>query len=1129
MKKNEKLKFNEGVMSRSKIWLTMKLTVFLLTLNLLQISASVFSQNTSFVIEDKNLSLSEVLMEIENQTSYRFVYRDNFIKENKVDNKFSGKTSVEDFLDDVANDMGLEYWILDNNLVVITTKDGVNLNQEITISGVVTDSEGNLMPGVNIIEKGTNNGTVSNLNGEYTITVGSPTAILTFSFVGYLSEEVEVGAQTQLNISLIEDIQSLDEVVVIGYGTTTRRNFTGAVSNVSISNSPLSQIQTTSALELLNGVTSGVQLSQSGEAGQSANILVRGQRSIGSLSDEEEDIERDNLAANPLIVLDGVIFHGHIESIDPGIIENISVLKDATSLAAYGSQAANGVIMITTKQGAVGKPVINVRTSATFVTPNYRPDMRDGDGYIELMNARTKSAGPGDWMTELEAANYAAGKSTDWYDMITRTGVTQNYSADVSGGTERVRYLVGAMYNDQESFVIGDDYQRTSFNAKIDSKINDYISIGANFNQGFMEANGVRPYYNGAVTMSPWASPYLSDGVTLRKYPDGKENTSENPLWDYSQGGDSQTLKKSTLLGGNLDITLPWIEGLSYKLTGSYSVNSTNIKEFTHETNWVNISLGEDAYTAAEYANYLTDANGSIENEESKYYTFDNILNYTRDIAKNYFNATLVYTRSHRVTDGSLLSGSDFTGLGNTSLGTYGLPNAGVRNFETTYIEKSDVAYLGRLIYSYDGTYQISASVRRDGSSVFGTENKWGVFPAVGVAWTASNEQFIKNMNFFDYLKLKFSYGKNGSQALSPYGTLSQLLMGRGGEQIYLFGENYYYGQILDVLGNAALAWETTKSFNTGFETDILGKRLHLELDVYKSETTDQIFNRTIPVMGAGITTQNSTMGQVDNWGIEVNATSVNMRKENFSWNSNLVFSLNRNKLVEIDGSGNDLINADVPIYYSLFLNKSLGAIYGYEWIGVVQEDDTEYIAANSAQLGDAMYADLDGDGEITSADRKVLGYQKENFRLSLSNTLTYKNLQLYFLLNGVFSGGDYGLASNSGAYQSFDGFAVRNQLDHPFWTEENPSDTYLRNDYFNSERFLGLQKYTFIRLQNVSLTYNLSSLVEDWNINSLSVYVAGKNLGFWAPDWEFSDPEVRSWESAQLQRQVTFGVNIGF
>jgi hypothetical protein len=320
------------------------------------------------------------------------------------------------------------------------------------------------------------------------------------------------------------------------------------------------------------------------------------------------------------------------------------------------------------------------------------------------------------------------------------------------------------------------------------------------------------------------------------------------------------------------------------------------------------------------------------------------------------------------------------------------------------------------------------------------------------------------------------------------------------------------------------LAWETTNSFNAGIETDLFGKRIHFEADVYKSETTDQIFSRTIPVMGAGITTQQSTMGQVDNWGIEIDASTVNVSRANFTWRSGLVFSLNRNKLVEIDGSGRDFVDNN------LFLGKSLGAIYGYKWIGVVQASDTEYIAANGAVPGDAMYANVDGsaDNRITITDRTILGYSKESFRMSLTNNLSYKKFSLYVMLNGIFSGGDYGVARNNDAYLSFGGWAVRNALDHPYWTAENPSDVYPRNDYYDS-KFIAVQKYTFIRLQDVNLSYDLTSVVKKWGLNSMSIYLAGKNLAFWAPHWEFSDPQVRSYSSAQLQRQFTLGINVGF
>ena len=311
--------------------------------------------------------------------------------------------------------------------------------------------------------------------------------------------------------------------------------------------------------------------------------------------------------------------------------------------------------------------------------------------------------------------------------------------------------------------------------------------------------------------------------------------------------------------------------------------------------------------------------------------------------------------------DSYTTSASDFSAVGNTNLGFYGLNLGAVQKYNSiNYSLHNDIGYLARAIYAYRNTYHVNLSVRRDGSSVFGSENKWGIFPAAGVAWTVSNEPFFK-VKAVDNLKLKLSWGKNGNQSLSPYGTLSTMSVGKSGNISSFFNENVYWGQSVSALGNSALGWETTTSFNYGIEGDFLKERIHLEVNGYKSKTTNQIFTRDVPVMGSGITSQKATMGRVDNWGIEADLTTTNIRKKNFSWTTSVTFSMNRNKLVDLYGNGED----DVP--NSLFLGKSLGAIYGYKWIGIVQETDTDYMAANGSKPGDAMYANLDG-----SADGKM-------------------------------------------------------------------------------------------------------------------------------------------------------------
>lgn len=988
--------------------------------------------------------------------------------------------------------------------------------QQVVVTGTVTDATaGDALPGVTIQVQGTMTGAISQADGTYSVNVPGGSNVLVFSFVGYTTQEITIDGRSVIDVAMVEEVTALEEVIVVGYGVTTRRYFTGSVTTLDMEDSPVANITSTNVLDRLRGLTSGVTLSQSGEAGSDPRMQVRGQRSITN-------------PGEPMVVLDGVIFRGSLSDIDPSIISSVQVLKDASSLAAYGSQAADGVIMVTTKRGKLGKPMFSLNSYVALSRPNFRPDMRDPQQYIELMNARTGiplDAEP-TWMNTLQWDNYEAGKTTDWYDYITQTGVLQNYSFNVSGGSENINYLAGASRTLEESFIKGDRYKRSTFTVKVSTDINDYIAVGATLNQSFNTSLGVRPNYGAAVTLTPYGSPTLSDGKTMRLYVDDQETTTQNPMWNVENGRDSEEKGKATVIGGEITIKAPWIEGLSYKLTGSYRHSNSTSLNFTHETNFVNLGLHEDAYTTAEFDKFLDQASGSIAESRGRSWVLDNIITYNRDIGSHYINATLVYTRDSRLNEGVTSSGSDFSGIGNTNLGVYGLNNAATQTISSISSSKENVVgYLGRINYAFRNTYHINASVRRDGSSTFGEGKKWGVFPAVGLAYTISNEGFMRNVAWLNNLKLKASWGKNGTASLNPYGTLSTMRMGIAGRMPYLFDNAPIYAQELSQLGNPLLAWTTTESFNFGFESDFLNRRVHLEIDVYKSKTTDQTFNRTIPVMTNGQTSQTSTMGRVDNTGIEAVLNTTNLQQGNFTWTSGVIFTLNRNKLVELYGDGQD----DIP--NSLFLDKSLGAIYGYRWIGIVQEDDTEYIAANGAAPGDAMYANVDGDagGVITSADREILGYDKENFRMSMTHTLNYKNLQLYILINGVFGGGGYGLNRNNMAYLSYEGYQNRNTLDHPFWTEEDPSDTY-PSVWYSDAKFAALQSYGFVRLQDVNLSYSIpSQLIQKVRINSVKVYVSGRNLWFYAKEWTGSDPEVRNYSRAQLQRTFTFGINVGF
>lgn len=984
------------------------------------------------------------------------------------------------------------------------------------VTGKVVDANGEPLIGVGVLVKGTTTGAATDLDGAFELNVPEG-AVLEISAIGYTSQEITVGDKTTLEITLQDDTEMLEGTVVIGYGTVKRTNFTGSVSTYNVGESPVSNVPKTNAMEMLRGLAPGLSMSQSGIAGAAPNIQVRGQKSISASMDPS--------VAQPLIVLDGVIFKGSINDIDPTTIESMSVMKDATSLASYGSQAANGVIMITSKKGTAGKPMINFRGSVSMVEQNYKPNLRNGQQYIDLINARQGNpAGTTSWMSDLELANYKAGKETDWIDYVSQKGIQQEYALNVSGGTadRSLNYLFGASRSDNTNFIKGNEFIRTTITARVNATINKYISTGINFNWADIRDDGVRPSYTRF--FSPYGEPEMPDGSRRKFIIGAGQETALNPLWNVFEGVDAQMRGVSSTIGGNVDVKIPWVEGLSYKITGNYTVRNNENRRFTHERNLIQPTDTE--FNTATYDKYLAQANGYINHSKNVSWVLDNILTYTRDLGEHYINATLVYTRDYSKAEASQFTGLDFAGLGNTTLGFYGLANATTQTINSiSYTLHTDVGFLGRVNYSYKNKYHFNASLRRDGSSVFGSDNKWGNFPAVGVAWTASDEPWLK-IPKVDYLKVKLSWGKNGNQSLQPYGTLSRMAMGRSGGFTGYFDGQPIFGEAMTTLGNPTLGWETTTSWNGGFEADLFQRMFHWELDAYTSSTTDQIFNRKIPVIGAGMTSQSATMGQVDNWGIESSLRANIIRTQDISWDATLNFTLNRNKLVKLYGGKDE----EDDITNGLFIGKSLGAIYGYEYAGVVQKTDTEFMAKNGRTPGDIMEKDLDGDGVITPADRKILGYNKEAFRMSLNTNFRWKNWNLYLMFNGVFSGGKYGKAQNNNAVLSYsEGMMYLNTVNHPYWTEENPSDFYPKA--WNAAGSLNyLQSYGFVRLQDANLSYSVpENIVKKVGIAGLQVYVSGSNLFFIAPHWKYSDPEVRSFQSAQLRRTYTIGLNVRF
>lgn len=998
-------------------------------------------------------------------------------------------------------------------------------SQKHQITGVVKDANGEAVIGASVVEKGTTNGIMTDMDGNFTLSVKSGSFIV-ISSVGYKKLQLSTDSKSNFNVMLEEDSKTLNEVVVVGYGTEKMKNITGSITTVKVSDSPLSIVPSTDAMSILKGTIPGINISQEQGAGQSPSLLIRGQRSV-------------NGNTSPLIVLDGVIFMGDMRDIDPNTIDKVTVLKDATSVAAYGSRAANGVIMITTKTGQQGKPVINFKSSYGFSKVINQAKVLSPSNWIKkvnLLEGLAEDADPSSWMSDFELENYKAGRTVNWQDVSERTGSILNNSLSISGAGEKMNYYLSTSYDKTEGVLIGDDYNRKSFNSNLTTHITDWLEVGANTEFSYNDYSGPTNYdiYE-AIRLTPYGRVYRDNDKAkgIEKFPATEGIYRINPLWNVKSGTiDDHDVYYNYILNGHALVKCPWIEGLSYRLNYSYTANFIERDYFTHEGNYVAEGTSDNRYSNTILSGYLAESNGYSARTKDIAWVWDNIINYDHNFGKHHVAATFVYTRDSYKYYYKKMTGSDFSQLGNTELGYNGLSYAATQKIASiNNTVRNNIGYLGRINYDYNDTYHLTASIRRDGSSVFGANKKWGYFPAVGVAWTASNEKFMKSISLINYLKLKFSIGTNGNQSLNPYSTLSTISLGQNGGYGYPFGNTstVSWGQRVTSLGNPDLGWEKTLAFDGGFDLTILQNRISLNMDAYKSKTTNQIFSKTIPVMASGITTINATMGQVNNWGVEFTLTTQNIKNKDFEWTSSLIYYLNRNKLVNLYGDGkSDITN-------SLFLNRSLGAIYGYKPVGIVQSSgDEKYISANGAVAGDVKFWDRDGNGTITSNDRCILGYSKENFRMSLNNTIRYKNFELYTLFTGVFGGGGYYKAVNIYAYRTASDVVYDNNFDHGWWTSENASKKYPRINYTDG-RYTPVQSMAFVRLQNLSISYDVkSNWIRKMNIQNLRLYAAGTNL-FTITGWTGGDPETGQTLGSgysygyPLSATYSFGVSLTF
>lgn len=1055
------------------------------------LTTSVFAQVT---VNVKQQTIKQALRAIEKTTDYRFFYSNQLPDLNKTVSFEVNDQSIDATLAKLLNGTGLVYEKREDNQIYLAAgKTGTATPVKIT--GTIVDDNNEPVIGANVSIKGTTTGTITDMDGKFSLEASKGMTLL-ISYIGFETQEVTIGNQTTYKIRLSEDSQALDEVVVIGYGTQNRQAITGSISKAKLETYNI--VPTNNVLETIKGSMPGLNIGGTNTAGGTPSFSIRGQNST-RVKVNEDDIDGNN----PLIVVDGAIFNGDLSDIPSDDIESFTVLKDASAAAVYGSRSANGVVLIQTKRGRSndGKPTFNVNLSYGISNEMKRLKVYDAPGYLQrMLDIRSLNGMEADpnkipyYLEVEEKKNYEATADhrptlKDPYDMFRQNAYDLKANVSISNSSDLASYYISANMTDQKGVLMNDSYKNFSGRINIDTHLTDWLKIGIKSNYSIRDLSGSAPKMEQATHFSPFASIYDENGDYLQ-FP--QTTTSfQSPYWSMH----TSDTEKYNNLGAILDATIkvPWIKGLSYSMV--YSNNLRWSQNYYFDNEFTTEGLGK---------------NGKGERKLNNDYNMllDNMIKYNNTFAgKHNVDVTLLYSRERNTWEQTKAYAENFD---NTILGDNSLQDGKNQRTTTSAGESGAIGMMARATYTFDNRYSLTGAVRRDGYSAFSVSKKWGTFASGGVNWNISNEAFMKPVKFVDNLALRLSYGSNGNQSISPYSTLARVATDK---YIFAGDPSYSITQYIKSFALKNLGWETTTGFNFGLDFAVLNNRLSGSIDAYATNTTDLLFNLTLPGI-SGKTSMLSNVGKIRNKGVEINLHSLNIESGDFSWTSDFAFSLNRNKVVSIYGDDNDGDGKEDDLISSgYFIGKSLGTLYKYKVDGMWQQSDVDNgMIMEGMRPGDYKLVDVDGDGKITSdKDRQFVGNTNPNFRWSLTNTLNYKEFSLMVYFNSVWGGNGYYLSEKNTPYN--DGYANNPNINHPvydYWTPENTDAKYPRSDYKNAA-YQGI-KYidrSFIKLQKVALSYDLSRFVKPAGFNNMILSVSADNLFTFAPHWDGLDPET--------------------
>lgn len=968
-----------------------------------------------------------------------------------------------------------------------------------SVKGRVT-AGGTAISDATVQVKGTDLATVTDANGQFTLNAPQ-NSTLVISHVGYETFEVAVGNHAEIEVQLKGAEGIMNEVVVVGYGSQKRSDITGAVS--SVPKTRLTQLPVTNLLHAIEGSVAGVNVTQTSSVpGSSASALIRGQNSISATT-------------GPYLVVDGIPFSktgGGTNDINTNDIASIEILKDASATAIYGVNGANGVILITTKRGLTGKPVIRYNAYMGFDNIAHQLDPLSPADYVQKYadyKAQVPTAPQTVLPNNFEIANYNAGKTVDWLSEATQQGIIQDHNLSVSGGTKDIRYYLSGDYLKQKGAVRGYQYHRVSIRSNLDINVTDFLTVGASLYYANNNYDGGRANFYLAAAMSPYGTEYKPSG-DYEIYPMNPEQLYQNPLL----GLNTDRIDRNSNLTGNGYAELKLgglLKGLKYRLNGGYTYVPTRYGNYAGRT-----------------AGNTVGGTASATSSETNSWVIENILSYTKDFGDHHIDFTGLYSAEQRLyyTYGENASGFindelSFNNLGagaSISGASFNINNV---TYTGSYRDKYTLlSQMGRINYSYKSRYLLTVTARRDGSSVMGSStNKYGVFPSAALGWNIGNEEFMKNASLVNALKLRVSYGKAGNEAIPVYGTVTTENTVR-----FPFNGVSTIGVLASNLGNANLHWESSKTMNIGVDFGILKNRINGSIDFYSTETEGLILKRNLPVI-TGYSFVFDNLGQTKNHGIEVTLNTQNFAGQDFKWETSIVFAANKNRIVDLYGDH----KSDVGNRW--FIGQPIEVIYDYKLVGVWQvgEDPTGWDPG--AKPGDLKFADMNKDGKITADDKVIQGQVKPKWIGGLTNTFHFRN----FHLNIFIQTAQGALKNNVTLTYADEAGRMNIPADAGYWTAANKSQSRPALSYTNSRGYNYPSDNSYTRIKDVTLSYIFPQRILDkLKLNGLTVYASGRNL-YTFTDWVGWDPENNysfrgsgDWtNNYPLSREIVFGLNL--